>query len=61
MNDEEIAKHLAEFFKDDPKKITMWWLTENPLLGNIEPCRFWCMRPNKFRKWIKNLVDGNIA
>ena len=61
LTDQQIAKHFAEFFKDEPEKITMWWLTKNPLIGGIEPCRLWCIQPNKFKRWIKNLIDGDIA
>lgn len=61
MTDKEIAKHLAEFFEDEPEKITLWWFTKNGMIGGIEPAWLRLMRPEKFREWIKNLKDGNIA
>lgn len=28
---------VSEFFNDDQSKMTLWWETENPLLGNVSP------------------------
>lgn len=33
----ELAKLLAEFFKDDPHKIALWLLSDNPNFG-CAPC-----------------------
>lgn len=43
-NLEIIAKGLAEFFKDDPKKISYWLLTENSHFGNISPANLIMLR-----------------
>ena len=32
-----IAEGLAEFFKNDPKKIALWLLSDNPHFGNLPP------------------------
>lgn len=57
MTREQIAKHLAELFKDKPEKITIWWLTENLNLGGTTPAWFYTMRPEKFEKWFKSLIE----
>lgn len=59
--DKDIAEHLANFFKKEPYKITLWWFAKNPLLGNASPAEFYILRPEKFRKWFDNLVKGNIV
>ena len=33
-----IADGLADFFKKEPHKITLWLMTNNPNFGNIAPC-----------------------
>jgi hypothetical protein len=33
-----IAWGLAEFFKNDPRKIVYWMCAKNPSLGDVSPC-----------------------
>lgn len=54
---QEIAEELAEFFKEDPKKITYWLMTPNPLLGEVVPA--WLMLshprgPEKLWAFVRN-------
>ena len=55
------ARILGEFFKNDPKKITYWWFTKNPMLGGVSPAHLYIHRPEKVALFIKNLAEGNIA
>lgn len=60
---EEIAEELADFFKDDPKKIAYWLMTENPMLGNIVPAWLMLSRPNgpeKVWAFIRNARNGDL-
>jgi len=41
----------------DDEKTNLWFRTENPLLGNIEPDDFMQRRPQKFEKWVKALIS----
>jgi len=59
----DIAEELAEFFKDDPKKIAYWLMTENPLLGNVVPAWLMLARPNgpeKLLAFVRNCKEGNL-
>lgn len=63
MNDDIkiIAKHLAEFFKDEPEKITYWLLTKNPFFGGITPA--WLIqndRSYKVVQFIENTKNGDF-
>lgn len=60
MTLEEAAKFIAEFFKDEPEKITLWWHTENMNIGGVTPAFLYFRRPEKCLKWIKNMKDGNL-
>jgi|CXWL01.1.fsa_nt_gi hypothetical protein len=57
---EIIAKHLAEFFKDEPHKIVYWLLTPNPNFGNITPA--WLIehdRGHKVVQFIESSKNGD--
>ena len=59
----EIAEELAEFFKDDPKKIAYWLMTPNPLLGNVVPAWLMLARlngPEKLLAFVRNCKEGNL-
>lgn len=60
MNEKEIAKYLANFFKDEAEKITHWWFTENTLFGDLKPAEFYLVRPEKFKVLFQNLIEGNL-
>ena len=50
-----IINMVAEFFEGSPEKTRLWFITENPMLGNISPrdmIRFG--RYEKLRKFILN-------
>lgn len=57
----EIAEEIAEFFEDEPWKITMWWFTENPFFGGTTPAKLYLMRPKKAEQVILSLLRGDIA
>jgi len=59
MDKEEIAKHLAEFFRDEPQKITIWWFTENLNFGGVTPAWLYLQRPKKFEKWLRHAKKLN--
>ena len=56
-----IAKLLAKVFKDDPKKIALWLMEENPLCGNVPPCYFILLgRTHKLFDLVKALENGDM-
>ena len=55
----EISEILSKYFKDDPKKITFWWLSKNPFFGNISPARLYIWSPERVYKGVKSLSEGN--
>ena len=44
----------------DAKKTNDWFLARSPMLGGISPNDFLCDHPDKFEKWLDNLIEGNI-
>ena len=60
MTLEQIAKHLAELFKDEPEKITVWWFTKNLNFGGMTPAWYYLVRHEKFEKWFKSMIEGDI-
>jgi hypothetical protein len=64
LSDEDIAyagQRLAEFFKDDPAKITAWWLTPNPMFGLISPANLVAIgRGHKVIEFIEAAERGDL-
>lgn len=54
-----IAKELAAFFSDDPKKITLWLFTPNFNFG-MTPAVLIQARPIKAAKIIKGMRNGDF-
>ena len=53
---EVIAFGLANFFKDEPEKITYWLLAENPNFGGLSPAQLIVMRDDAGLKKVANFV-----
>ena len=57
-----IAKGLAEFFKDEPEKITLWLLSPNPMFGNYSAAQLICLKENgidKVAKFVQQSLEQN--
>lgn len=54
----QIADMLAGFFKNEPRKITLWLLTSNSYMGGTIPAEFILMRPQKALMIIKDMAEG---
>jgi len=57
----EIADFLARFFKDDPSKISLWWITPNLNFGGVTPAHLYAYRPDKvilFIQYAKEDLDA---
>lgn len=49
-----ISDGLADFFKKEPSKITLWLMTNNPNFGDIAPCTLIMIgRAHKVAEFIK--------
>lgn len=55
-----IADGLAEFFKDDPRKISVWLLTSNPHFGGCTPAELIGIRGDKGMYKVARFVDGSM-
>ncbi len=53
-----VSKGLADYFADEPAKITVWWFTPNPHFGGTPPAFLMLMRPAKAIKIIKSMLEG---
>ena len=63
MSDEEMLNEAAEivfdYFGEEYWKAVIWWSTNNPALGGIEPIHMYEMgRMKKLLKLVKALRDG---
>lgn len=57
---QESKRLVAEFFKREPHKIKLWWLTKNPGLGNVSPVDMLLVgREKKLYEFIKSSLEGN--
>ena len=55
-----ISEGLADFFKDDPAKITYWLLTENPHFGGVSPAELIAIRGEKGLQKVAAFVKGAL-
>lgn len=56
----EAYLSILEFFSGDKEKTTLWFNTENPLLGNIKPNDLIVMgREEKLLKFIQHALSEN--
>ena len=53
-----IADYLAEFFKDEPEKITHWLLTRNPMFGEVSPAALIAIRGPSGLKKVADFVKA---
>ena len=51
-----IANGLAEFFKDEPHKIALWLLVENPYFGECSPAQLIAVRGEAGLKKVANFI-----
>jgi len=51
-----IAHGLAEFFKDEPYKIALWLLCDNPFFGNVSPAQLIAIRGDAGLKKVANFI-----
>lgn len=59
-NQKKIMDLIMEFFKQDIVKTCTWFMTANPLLGNIAPVVMLRMgRTEKLLKFIQSLKEEN--
>lgn len=59
---EKAFNEILEYFNYDKDKTIKWYMTKNPLLGNISPFE---MIKNgngqKLMKWIRGQLQGNFS
>jgi hypothetical protein len=56
----QTIRLLEEFFDADADKISLWLMTKNPHLGNIEPMEFFLRgRGKKVFKFAENALEEN--
>lgn len=48
---------VAEYFRDKPHLIKVWWETPNPMLGNIKPNDLFMLRPERLWDFIEEARD----
>lgn len=59
---QEIQARVSKYFERDSKKITAWWNTPNPLLGDMTPIYFAQVKGfEKLLKHVKDWQEGNRA
>lgn len=56
----DIKASLEEYFKDEPHKVQLWWVTNNPGFGGIRPCIAYGINPQKVRAWLKAQQEGHL-
>lgn len=52
---EKVMKHM----KWSEDKTSLWFSSNNPLIGDCSPNIFIVRRPEKFEKWLDALIDEN--
>ena len=54
-----IANHVAEFFKGDRDKVSLWFELRNPMLGNISPRNL--IRAGRYKRLLNFILDAREA
>lgn len=57
---QQVLKEIIEFFNYDKDKALVWYMTKNPLLGDISPFEMVKIgKGQKLMKFIRSQLDGN--
>jgi hypothetical protein len=52
-----IATYLAHFFKEEPYKIALWLLDENPMFGGTSPAQLIAIRGDAGLKKVSQFIS----
>lgn len=57
----EVERLIIQHFKEDHVKVYLWFLTPNPMLGEVSPVEMVRNgRANKLLRVVRNLLDEDV-